>query len=304
MSITVLDAPSNLGLRAPAPGVVPGCYKLAGALRDQGLLTRIGARDAGVVVPPRYDVGRWKAGDGVLNASALARYTPRLADRVVQHVAPGGLLIVLGGDCSILLGAMLGLRRLGRYGLVYLDGHSDFRHLGNAPHVGASAGEGLALLTGRGQADITDIEHLGPYVREEDVAVLGVHEPDDPTLEEVRRHFRVVREAAEMKKAGCGTAATAALAALRTRPDAEALDGIWVHLDADVLDPSVMPAVDSPDPGGLTHEELVEVLTVLLAEPRTVGLNLTVYDPDLDEDGTAGAALADGIVEAVTASGR
>jgi hypothetical protein len=33
--IVVLDAPSNLGLRPPGPGVVPGVYKLAGALRDK-----------------------------------------------------------------------------------------------------------------------------------------------------------------------------------------------------------------------------------------------------------------------------
>ena len=36
--IVVLDAPSNLGLRPPAPNPVPGVYKLAGALRDAAAL--------------------------------------------------------------------------------------------------------------------------------------------------------------------------------------------------------------------------------------------------------------------------
>ncbi len=40
--IVVIDAPSNLGLRPPALGVVPGVYKLAGALRDQGIVARRG----------------------------------------------------------------------------------------------------------------------------------------------------------------------------------------------------------------------------------------------------------------------
>ncbi len=44
-NIVVLDAPSNLGLRPPAPGTVPGCYKLAGALREQGVVRRLGAQE-------------------------------------------------------------------------------------------------------------------------------------------------------------------------------------------------------------------------------------------------------------------
>ena len=74
-SRVVLDGPSNLGLRPPVEGTVPGCYKLAGALRDQGILARIGAADGGCVVPPRYDRGDWKPGDGVFNAAAMASYS-------------------------------------------------------------------------------------------------------------------------------------------------------------------------------------------------------------------------------------
>ncbi len=57
--IAVLDAPSNLGLRPPTATSVPGVYKAPGALRDQGLLTRLHARDAGCLTPPRYDPGDW-----------------------------------------------------------------------------------------------------------------------------------------------------------------------------------------------------------------------------------------------------
>lgn len=80
----VLDAPSNLGLRPPAPGTVPGCHKPAGALRDRGIVRRLGARDTGVV-----------------NAAALAAYPVKPADRVERHVRAGEFPVVLGGDCSI-----------------------------------------------------------------------------------------------------------------------------------------------------------------------------------------------------------
>ena len=59
----------------------------------------------------------------------------------------------------------------------------------------------------------------------------------------------------------------------------------WIHLDVDVLDQQIMPAVDSPGTPGLDQEELVSVLRSLLDDPRAVGLTLTVFDPDLDPDG-------------------
>ncbi|WP_103352030.1 arginase family protein [Amycolatopsis sp. CA-128772] len=182
----LIDAPSDLGLRPPAEGAVPGCYKTPGVLRDLGILNRLGAADGGVVTPGRY-VGTWQPGDGVRNAAALAAYTRALADRVASVRASGGFPVVLGGDCSISLGAMPALRRAGRYGIAYLDGHDDFRHLGIADHVGAAAGEDLAITTGRGASDLADIDGLRPYVRDEDVLdpayVSAVDSPDPGGLD-------------------------------------------------------------------------------------------------------------------------
>ena len=59
-----------------------------------------------------------------------------------------------------------------------------------------------------------------------------------------------------------------------------------------------MPAVDSPDDGGLLPGELGPLLRTLVSSPRCVGLNITIYDPDLDPDGTAGALLTDLVVAA------
>ncbi|MFI9050755.1 arginase family protein [Streptomyces sp. NPDC053427] len=294
----LIDAPSNLGLRPPAPGTVPGCYKLAGALREQGLLRRLGALEGGVVVPPRYDLGEWQEGDGDFNAAALAAYTRKLATRVEEQVRSGAFPVVLGGDCSILLGVVLALRRLGRYGVAYLDGHGDFRHPGNVAvsgPVGAAAGEGVAQITGRGQSDLTDIEGLRPYVRDEDVCLLGIRDVDEDQEELTGlgiRHTAV----GEIRRRGPDTVAREVLAHFQQLP----LDGFWIHLDADVLDPSVMPAVDSPDPGGLLVDELRALLAPLAASPRCVGFNVTIYDPDRDPEGT-GAALLTDLLEGVFA---
>ncbi|NBM21001.1 arginase family protein [Streptomyces sp. GC420] len=296
--IVVIDAPSNLGLRPPAPGTVPGCYKLAGALREQRLLPRLGAFEGGVVVPPRYDRGDWQEGDGVFNAAGIAAYTRKLADRIEHHVAAGDFAFVLGGDCSIQLGASLALRRLGRYGLAVLDGHSDFRHPGNSDRVGAAAGEELALATGRGQADLADIEGLRPYIKEEDIRLIGLRddEEDRAELAELKIPALYVEE---IRRYGARDLADALLLTL----EVPVTEGFWVHMDADVLDPSVMPAVDSPDPGGLWEDEVLTLLRTLVNSPRCVGFNLTIYDPDLDPDSSVAARLADLVVAAFTTPG-
>ncbi|QES47386.1 arginase [Streptomyces venezuelae] len=290
-TLVLVDAPSNLGLKPPAPGTVPGVYKLAGALREQGLAARLGAREGGVVVPPRYDRGSWQPGDGVFHADLLASYTVTLADRIERHLRTGEFPVVLGGDCSIQLGASLAMRRLGRYGLAAIDGSADFRHAGNTAvngPVGAAGGEELAIATGRGQRDLADIEGLSPYLRDEDVRIFGVRD-GDPDLAELRALGIRTATVGEIRERGPATVAKAALDGLHP----PVTEGFWVHLDADVLDPSVMPAVDSPDPGGLLPAELAELLHALVASPRCVGLNVTIYDPDLDPDGSAGALLAD-----------
>jgi arginase len=286
----VVDGPSNLGLRPPVEGTVPGCYKLAGALRDQGFVSRIGAADAGCVTPPRYDRGDWKPGDGVFNAAAMATYTTRLADRVGKLVDEEKFVVLLGGECSNLLGPALALKRRGRYGVVYLDGHSDFRTVDNDAYVGAAGGEALALVTGRGQKDLTDLDELAPYVKDEDAAMLGYRE-DEAYLESLQEAGILDRSALDIIK----DPAKAAGDVLEHLQNPE-LDGFWVHLDVDILDAKVMPAVDSPDPGGLQHDHLRKLLQPILASPKCVGFDVGIFDPDLDPDGRYAAELTDTLV--------
>lgn len=242
---------------------------------------------------PATTAATGRRGDGVFNAGAIAAYTPKLADRIEHHVRAGDFPLVLGGYCSIQLGASLALRRTGRYGLVAVDASADFRHPGNSDRVGAAGGEELALATGRGQSDLTDLEGLGPYLRDEDVRLFGLRDGDEDRAELTALRVPHVT-VGEIRQWGAADLAAAAVRSF----GAPALDGFWVHLDADVLDPSVLPAVDSPDPDGLLPEEILPLLRTLIGSERCVGLNVTVYDPDLDPDGAAGRLLADLVVAA------
>ena len=295
--LAVLDAPSNLGLRPPSPTTVPGCAKAPGALRDHRLLARLDARDAGCLTPPRYDPGGWRPGDGVCQATQVAGYALRLADRIGAILDAGELPLVLGGDCSILLGSAVAASRWaelagGRPGLVFVDGHSDFRHLGNASYVGAAAGEDLALVTGRGQVELAGLEHRRPYLRDGDVVVLGIRDHDEYRMD-LQAAGIAVRAVPELRAEG--PARTAQWA----REQLADCAGFWLHVDVDVLDPAVMPAVDAPDDGGIAHRELELLIAGLVDDPACLGLELTVFDPDQDPEGVYAAEIVDTLVAAL-----
>lgn len=295
--LTLLDAPSNLGLKPPAAGVAPGVYKLAGALRDQRLLQRLSAADAGVVTAPRYRPAPDEEGQ-TRNQDAIATYSVRLADRINSVIDGGGFPIVLGGDCSILLGAALALRRRARYGLAYIDAHDDFRHPDNSTGISAAAGEDLALVTGRGPINLTNIEGLGPYFDDNDVIALGIR--DDEGWSADMGHAGI----AFLEASRCvGQGADAAATALRhlARPE---LSGYWLHVDVDVLDPSLMPAGDSPEPNGLDWNDLSDLLVPLLRHEAAIGMQITIFDPDLDPDGALAVTLASFLVDTLTQAGR
>jgi arginase len=299
MTIALLSAPSNLGLRPPAPTSVPGCAKAPEALREAGLhrrLAALGAQERGVVLAGRYadDVA-----PGVLrNQDAIVEHARRLAGRIDEVRADGLVPLVLGGDCGILVGAGLALRRApGRYGLVHLDGHTDFRHPGNSTRCASLAGEDLAAAVGRHWPSIADLDGLGPYFRPEDTAHAGCRD-DDAALEEVTAVLGAVLPASLVRRQGVEAAARRVLGVT----DRAGLDGYWLHLDVDILDPDVMPAVDSPDPGGLDPDELTGLLAALA--PRAVGAQVTVFDPDLDPDGSRAALLTDILVAGLATLGR
>jgi len=63
------------------------------------------------------------------------------------------------------------------------------------------------------------------------------------------------------------------------------LDCAWLHVDLDVLDQSVLPAVDSPGSPGLTFEQLATLLRALRISGRIAGAEVAIYDPTLDPTG-------------------
>ncbi|RUV39282.1 arginase family protein [Mesorhizobium sp. M7A.F.Ca.MR.148.00.0.0] len=285
----ILEAPSTLGL------ATDGVERLPGRLLDLGLAERIQARRAGRLAVPAKDPTP-DSETGTLNARAIAQWSPKLADAVEAVLDAGGFPVVLGGDCTIVLGSALAFRRRGRYGLLFIDGNADFFQPEAEPN-GEGASMDLAFVTGYGPSLLTDIEGRGPLVRPEDAVAFAYRDHKDqeeygsqPLPEELK-----VLDLPTVRATGIEAAAREAVDHL-TRAE---LDGFFIHLDADCLDDVIMPAVDFRVPGGLSWDELTAALRLALASGKAVGLEITIYNPRLDEDGSAGRGLADVLAAAL-----
>jgi len=284
----IIEAPSVLGL------FPKGVERLPDALLSAGFGERLDARRAGRLEPPPYDDRRDRQ-TLLLNPKGIADYSAALANAVGRALDVGEFPVVLGGDCSIVLGCLLALRRRGRHGLLFLDGHADFYQPEAEPN-GEAASMDLALATGRGPGIVTDLEGRRPLVRDEDVVAFGRRDAEDAEAHGSQRiedtAIRVV-DLAEVRKRGAGDATRRAIEDL-FRPE---VVGFWIHLDADVLDDAVMPAVDYRMPGGLSWTELVTTLQVAIASGRAIGLNVTIFNPELDVDGSIAAAFVDALAK-------
>ena len=233
----------------------------------------------------------------MLNPKGIAAYTPKLADAIGEVLDAGDFPVVLGGDCSILLGGLLALRRRARFGLLFIDGHADF-YQPEANTNGEAASSDLALATGRGPNVMTTFEGYLPLVRDADVVILGCRDADEAAHYGSQLPPPAMRtiDLTEIRRSGAAAAAREAI----DRLSRDELDGFWIHLDVDVLDDAVMPAVDYRLLGGLSWDELDAVLRTALGSHRAVGLEITVFNPHLDHDGALARSLVDTVVASLT----
>lgn len=293
-----IDAPSILGLRPT------GVQHLPEALKSAGLMKKLKSEYAGRVLPLPYNPQRDKS-TLLLNPDTIRAFSLQLAEKVISVLDKKQFPIVLGGDCSILIGNILALKQMGsssgsnRYGLFFIDGHADF-YQAEASLTGEVADMDLAIVSGRGPDILTDIEGLKPLVLDQDVVVFGYRDGDQAASygsQDVCETNMHVFDLEKVHTLGITHAASLAVEKMMNNK----LAGFWIHLDVDVLDNAIMPAVDYRlDGGGLSFSDLSELLKIILGSGCAVGMDITIFNPLLDGDGSIALRFVSSIVSGLT----
>jgi arginase len=278
-----------VGAPLDSAGAGEGEERAPAALRAAGVARALGAvDDLGDVTEPLRPAVR-DAETGVIAYRAVLAASLALREAVAGVVREGRRPLVLGGDCSLLPGALAGCRHAGiAPGLWMVDGHADAFD-GTTSPTGEAADLDLAIVCGRGPEPLVGLGAPAaqpPLVEPARVALLGLrprgYEADnDRDLDGIDADVWQ-RDAPSVVAEGPALVGLQAAARLQAHP-------VWLHLDLDVLDGSVMPAVSYPQPYGLGWDELEQLLTPLAAAPTLVGCSVSDLDADADPHGVFAA---------------
>jgi len=287
MRIDVVTVPYRYDERADGSGRGPD------ALLEAGLMEKIGGLGFevhGPLVSTLPDEER-TAGSIAVNVGRLGAHTAAL---VAGSRADGAALLVLAGDDTATVGVVAGLQQAhgagARIGLVWLDAHGDF----NTPETsysGILAGMPVAILAGLAGPLWRGAAGLAAPMPTDRIVISGVRDLDEREAMLLQStDVRVVTA----REATAGDAHAVAISRL-----AESCDLLCIHIDLDVLDPSLVPSSVTPEPGGLSVRQVVSLIAVALDTGKVAVVSLAGLNPGAGQLGRRSTSTTLSLIEAV-----
>ncbi len=211
------------------------------------------------------------------------RHHYQLAEEVVRKLLAAGVFpITIGGDHGVPIPVFRAFSDHGPITLIHIDAHLDWRDEVNGVREGYSS-------TIRRASEMKHIEAI------HQLGIRGVGSARAEELEAARRYGANIVTAQQLRKQGME-------AVLAQIPDGRRY---YLTIDADGLDPSVMPAVGAPQPGGVSYPDTIELIQGLCRKGTFVGLDIVEITPSVDVNEitsiTAGHIILNAIGAAVRA---
>jgi arginase len=287
-----------LGVPIDSVGRSGGTELAPVALRAAGLVERLGLEDRGDL-DVRIRGDERDPETGIVGSPDVLATTSAVRAAIGKMVAAGERPLVLGGCCTLVPGALAGVRdAAGSVGMVNVDGHVDV-YDGRTSPTGEGADMPLAVALGLGPAAWVEVAG-GPSISPGEGVVLGARDPEEAVdvagLLDGELADLVVLTPEDLRAQGLSEAGSFAADQLAADPGR-----FWIHLDVDVLDERAMPATDYLMPGGLEWEELAELLGPLCGSPAVAGMSIGCLNPEKDPDGRMTQRTCDLAVEALGA---
>jgi len=181
------------------------------------------------------------------------------AEKAVKKIFnTNATLIVIGGDHGIPIPIFRSLPKKSKITLVQIDAHMDWRDEVNGEKEGYSSGIRRA----------SELDHIGEIFQ---IGLRGVGSGRQEEFESAKSYGAHLISAYEVHEFG-----------VRNILERIPKGPIYITLDADGLDPTIMPAVNAPTPGGLNWMQIRELIHGLVYKGRVLGMDLVEISPSFD----------------------
>jgi arginase len=302
LAVKIVRQPNKIALiGAPtsAAAFFPGSEKAPAALRDAGIVDRL--KSIGYEVTDLGDCKKRLFADDeehkrARNLPEIVALLNELKPHAEVAFKSGALVLVLGGDCSEIIGLLTGARRYYKhFNLLWFDRDADLNTPASTPS-GRIDGMVLSSIFGKGSPELVRFWGEPPLVREPDTVIFGLDRVD-PAEQEFLVHTPMRHvNAVDIQSKGAAKAAQDSLGLLH----ADSRE-FMIHLDVDVIAQEDFSATNVPGPGGLSFADVQASLTEFAKSKNLLGLDVAQYNPDKDRDGSGAKKLVDLLAEALDA---
>jgi len=174
-----------------------------------------------------------------------------VSDTVSRYVKLDKFVVLLGGDHILSVGAVRALKKKWKsLGVIQFDAHADMRYSYQGTKLSHAC-------TGRRLAEMCPLLQAG---------IRSMSEEEDDFLKSPRKSPPIFT-----------------LKPSRIREFSGCLDklprDVYVTVDVDVFDPSIVPSAGTPEPGGLSWEQVVQLMGTLARRKNVVGFDVTELRP-------------------------
>ncbi len=271
-TISIIGIPMDLGQKHRGVDMAPVAIRYAGLaqkLRDLGYTT---VDKGNINVPGHYTLSNTSYEERLIPIRHACEKAYALGAEAVEK---GEIPLFLGGDHSAAIGTIGGVTHNQPCGLVWVDAHGDF----NTPETSRSAnihGMALAVLLGRGSAELVNIGRKGPKLLPENVIMIGVRDLDPDEKKMLAESGCTVYTMRDIDELGMHAILRKTLAKLAHLPN------IHLSLDMDVVDPKEAPGVGTPSHGGLTYREAQLIMETICDSGKLQSVDVMEVNPILD----------------------
>jgi arginase len=275
MQIDIIGGPIDLGADRRGVDMGPSAIRYS---HLQKKLEELGydVRDEGNVEVPIAEMCKI-TNSNLKYIDCIIPVSRRIAGAVATSVQAKNFPLVLGGDHSLSIGSVRGAARNKKIGVIWIDAHADFNTAETTPS-GNIHGMSLAILAGLGDKSLVQLwDETIPVIDPSKIAIIGARDLDSGEKENLSKAGAMVMGMEQIDRYGMVSVVERAIE--RVSRD---VDGIYLSLDLDALDPEHAPGVGTPVAAGLSQRETHLACELIAETGKLIGMDLVEVNPILD----------------------